>query len=189
MIALFGRAGSGKSLQGQLLAKKHSWTWLSAGKLLRDLNDAELNIILQNGELVDDTIVTRLMHEAMTKAEAQTTEVILDGYPRDQEQAEWMQQHGDLTKIQGAIMLEVSKEELWQRIDERQRNDDTKETIERRWEIFEQNIYSILPLFKSANVKVTTIDGSGSIEEVTSRIEQVLTEWGILNSNKTKENS
>ena len=39
MIIFFGPAGSGKSVQGQLLSARHGWRWLSAGQLLRDSKD------------------------------------------------------------------------------------------------------------------------------------------------------
>ena len=41
MIVLFGLAGSGKSLQGETLANKYGWRWMSIGQLLRDLNDSK----------------------------------------------------------------------------------------------------------------------------------------------------
>jgi len=180
MIALFGAAGSGKSLQGEILAEKYGWKWLSVGQLLRDQDDPEISKVQQTGELVDDALVTRLMHEAMTKLEAAGEEVILDGYPRNEIQAKLMVENGDMKKIEGAIVLEVAKDELWKRMEERKRVDDTRESAEKRWEIFEQNIYSILPLFEANNVKVTTLDGLGTIEEITIRIEAVLKEWGML---------
>ncbi|MCL1839911.1 nucleoside monophosphate kinase [Candidatus Saccharibacteria bacterium] len=180
MIALFGLAGSGKSLQGQILAEKYGWKWLSVGQLLRDQHNATINEDLKTGELFDDELVTGLMHDAMSKIEAAGTKVILDGYPRDEVQAKWMVENGDMARIEGAIVLDVPKEELWKRIEERGRSDDTRKVVERRWEIFEQNIYSILPLFEANNVKITTLDGVGTIDEITNRIEAVLSDWGVL---------
>ena len=54
MIILFGAAGSGKSIQGQRLADKHNFRWLSVGQLLRNQNDPELDKIMRKGELVPD---------------------------------------------------------------------------------------------------------------------------------------
>ena len=39
-----------------------------------------------------------------------------------------------------AIIFDVSREELWRRLELRGRADDTREPIERRWRIIEQNI-------------------------------------------------
>lgn len=180
MIILFGPAGSGKSLQGQILAEKHGWLWLSVGQLLRDQNDAAIDEKLKGGELFDDEFVTKIMHDAMVEAETNGLNVILDGYPRDAWQAQWIIDNGDIAKISGAIVLDVPAEELWKRIKGRGRSDDTEEVVKRRWEIFEQNIYSILPLLEAQNVNITTVDGVGEIDEITSRIEAVLASWGII---------
>ena len=69
MIALFGPAGSGKTLQGQILAEKYGWKWLSGGQLLRDQNNPAMNETMKAGELVDDTFVVNMMHDAMKAAE------------------------------------------------------------------------------------------------------------------------
>ena len=180
MIALFGPAGSGKSLQGQILAEKYGWKWLSVGQLLRDRNDAAINEDLKTGELFDDGMVTKMMHDVMAETIAAEQGAILDGYPRNEAQAKWMVENDGMAKIEGAIVLDVPKDELWKRIEERGRSDDKHGVVERRWEIFEQNIYSILPLFEAHNVKITTLDGVGTIEEITARIEAVLRDWGVL---------
>ena len=54
MFGLLGSAGSGKSLQGQTLAQKYGWRWLSVGELLRGQHNAELEKIMLQGGLVDD---------------------------------------------------------------------------------------------------------------------------------------
>lgn len=180
MIVLFGPAGSGKSEQGQRIAKKYGWRWLSVGQLLRDQKDPKIDKDLKTGDLFDDDFVTELMHGAMMKAEAEGVDVVLDGYPRSEYQAEWLVKRGDVGMIDGAIVLSVPPVELWKRIEVRGRTDDTEDAVKKRWSIFEQNICSILPLLKSQNVKVTTIDGVGTIEEVTERIEEIMESWGIL---------
>jgi adenylate kinase family enzyme len=54
MIVFFGPAGAGKSVQGQILAARHGWRWLSAGQLLRDTHDEILERLRVRGR-VDDT--------------------------------------------------------------------------------------------------------------------------------------
>ena len=156
MIILFGAAGSGKSVQGQTLAGKYDWRWMSVGQLLRDCNDSEMNEIMKRGELVPDEFVVKMMHSEMMKEVEKGRYVILDGYPR------------------------VNHEELWHRLEERGRVDDTREAIEKRWEIFEQSIYSMTKILEGKGVKVVHVDGVGAIEEITERIENVLREWGII---------
>jgi len=180
MILIFGPAGSGKSEQGLAIAKKYGWKWLSVGQLLREQNDPKMDAILEAGELVDDVFVTELMRREYMRAEADGEEVILDGYPRNEVQAKLMVESGDAKLVDGVIVLDVSPSELWNRIEKRGRSDDTKEAVDKRWSIFEQNICSILPLLEGENVKITTVDGVGTIEEITERIEEVLKEWDVL---------
>jgi adenylate kinase len=61
MIILIGPAGAGKSTQGQLLAERLGWNWMSAGQLLREANNPELLKIMNDGVLVPSHFVNELM--------------------------------------------------------------------------------------------------------------------------------
>ena len=180
MIILFGPAGSGKSIQGQRLAEKYGWRWMSIGQLLRDCNDPELDAIMKRGELVPDELVVNLMHGEMMKELEAGRFAVLDGYPRDQWQADWIVENGDGQYIDGAIIIDVDHDELWRRLDERGREDDTRESIEKRWSIFEETINSMSETLSNCGAKITHVDGVGSIEEITERIEKVLQEWKLI---------
>lgn len=174
MIVLFGPAGSGKTTQGRLLADKFGWRWLSVGQVLRDTG--KFDKTLREGGLVDDMEVIRLMNREIQKADSEGMDVILDGYPRDIDQANWMVENNFFDNVDIAIVLDVPKEELWKRIEGRGRNDDTKEVVERRFDVFEQNICSILPLMEARNVKILHVDGVGEFEEITRRLADILEE-------------
>ena len=179
MIVLFGPAGSGKTTQGRLLAERYGWKWLSVGQVLRD--SGKFAKTLKEGGLVDDNEVIKLMNREIEKADAEGMEVILDGYPRDIIQARWMVENNFFDKVKMAIVLDVPKEELWKRIESRGREDDEKEVVERRFNVFEQNICSILPLMERAGVIVRKIDGVGDFEEITERlVESLENELGDL---------
>lgn len=180
MFILFGPAGSGKSLQGQILAEKYGWRWLSVGQLLRDQKNPALDKIMKEGGLVDDNFVVNMMHDAIKAAEYAEQNAILDGYPRDVWQAEWLVEHGDLENVEGAIILNVTKEELWKRLEARGRVDDKKDAIEKRWGIFEQTIATMSEILEKQGLKIERIDGVGSIEQITERIEEVLRKWSTI---------
>ena len=73
---------------------------------------------------------------------------------------------------------------LWKRIEERGREDDTKEVVERRFDIFEQNICSILPLLEAKNIPVVRVNGVGEIGTVTGRLVAAVQKF---NPNATKQ--
>ena len=78
MIVFFGPAGAGKSVQGQMLAARNGWRWLSAGQLLRDTRDPELFAQMRTGGLVDPEKVNKLIGEALGRAK-DIDRVVLDG--------------------------------------------------------------------------------------------------------------
>ncbi len=172
MIILFGLAGSGKGTQGKALAELFGWRTFSVGQVIRDTG--EYADTINKGNLIPDDDVIRLMNKQIEKAEAEGYDVILDGYPRDEYQAKWMMDNMP-EKIDGAIILEVPKEELYQRLALRGREDDQeKEAIDRRFSIFEQNICSILPLLEAQNIPIERVDGVGPIDVVTDRLINVI---------------
>lgn len=176
MIILFGPAGSGKSTQGKLLAKRFGWKWLSVGQVIRDTGIYDE--ITKQGKLVDDEIVIELMRKEMERADEEGMNVILDGYPRDVRQAKWMAKN-IAEQIDGAIIFEVPEEELLARIEVRGRNDDTPEVVRERFKIFWDNIDEILPILRGVGVRVVKMDGVGSFDEVTLRLVGEIEKLGI----------
>ena len=182
MIILFGLAGSGKGTQGKALSEIFGWRWLSVGQAIREAGSYK--DIIDKGNLIPDEDVIKLMNHQIEKAEAEGFDVILDGYPRSEVQAAWMMSH-IANKIDGAIVLDVPKEELYDRLALRGRDDDKeRESIDRRFEIFEQNICSILPLLEEKNIPIVHVDGVGPVEEVTARLVEVVKEF---NPNATEQ--
>ena len=172
MIILFGLAGSGKGTQGKALSEIFGWKTLSVGQIIRDTG--KYTEVTKAGLLIPDEDVIELMNEAIGKTEAEGFDAILDGYPRSRAQAEYIVNNMP-EKIDGAIILEVPKDELYERLAIRGRDDDMdRESIDRRFEVFEQNIYSILPLLEAKNIPVERVDGVGKIEEVTARLVEVV---------------
>lgn len=171
MIIFFGPAGAGKSVQGQLLSARYGWRWLSAGQLLRDSKDPELLNVMSTGQLVPSDVTNRLMGEAINKAQG-IEHLILDGYPREMAQAQWLvenksQYQRDIALV---IVLEVPKSELLKRLAIRGRADDVPEVIDERLRIYRQEMYPILSYFTEGGVNITHIDGVGTVGQVHDRI-------------------
>jgi adenylate kinase len=180
MIVFFGPAGAGKSVQGQILEARQGWRWLSAGQILRDAHDPELLQTMHEGKLVPHEAITRIMGEAISKA-GDIDQVILDGFPREMPQAEWLvnskTDHGrDIAMV---IVLEVPREELLRRLAIRGRADDTPVAIDQRLAIYRQEMYPILGLFSEQHIPVVHIDGVGTVGEIHDRIFAELQSRGI----------
>lgn len=181
MIVFFGPAGAGKSVQGQILAARHGWRWLSTGQLLRDGLSEELHAQMRTGNLVSDSVINEIVLAALTKAQT-LSDVILDGYPRNLDQAKYLvdkqSDHGH--SIELAIVLEVPRAEIMQRLMIRGRADDTEEAIDRRLMIFKKEIYPILGYLTEQGVPVVHIVGDGTVGRVHDKIEAELVDRGIV---------
>ncbi|MGB4957758.1 MAG: nucleoside monophosphate kinase [Candidatus Saccharimonas sp.] len=173
MILLFGPTGAGKSMQGQMLAVRQGWKWLSTGEMLRQSTDEELIAILKSGELVSDELTYQVFEEAVQDArDKQYGNIIIDGFPRTKEQAAWLDEYmatmGE--KIDIVVVLEVPEAEIMARLEKRHRMEDTPETIAKRMAIYRQKMYPVLGTFAEANVKIVHLDGTGTAGEVHDRI-------------------
>ena len=92
-LILFGYPGSGRATQAALLAKELHLTVISTGGLLNEervsgsATGRELNRYLENGLLVPDEIVIRLIEKKLEQESANNRGYIFKGYPRTLVQA------------------------------------------------------------------------------------------------------
>ena len=173
MILLFGPTGAGKSMQGQMLAVRQGWKWLSTGEMLRASQDPEVIEILKSGELVGDELTYEVFEDAIHDAhEKKYKNIIVDGFPRNKAQAEWLAGYLDNTNqtIDLVIALEVPESEIMERLAKRNRMEDTPDTIARRMTIYRQKMYPVLGIFAEQGIKIVHLDGTGSAGEVHDRI-------------------
>lgn len=172
MITLFGLAGSGKGTQGRALAELFGWRWLSVGEAIRQTGGYD--DIINGGNMIPDEDVVRMMGKQIDKAEAEGFDVILDGYPRNVMQTEWILKNMP-GKLNGAIILEVPESELLERLALRGRDDDKERaSIEKRFSIYNENIVKMVPLLEAENIPVVRVNGVGAVEDVTARLADVV---------------
>lgn len=173
MILLFGPTGAGKSVQGQMLAVRQGWKWLSTGEMLRESDDPEVIRVLKSGELVSDELTFEVFDKAIQDAKAKNfPKTVVDGFPRTKEQAEWLANYMERNneRIELVIALEVPETEIMNRLDKRGRMEDTPETIQRRMHIYRQKMYPVLGIFAEDGVKIVHLDGTGTAGEVHDKI-------------------
>ncbi|HET6924376.1 MAG TPA: nucleoside monophosphate kinase [Candidatus Saccharimonadales bacterium] len=175
MILFFGPPGSGKSVQGQLLVQRNGWNWLSTGELFRNSKDPEVLARLATGELIDDAMTNEVLDTAL-RAIKDKAYVVLDGYPRNTEQAAWLDEHlpQQGREIKAVIVFEVSEEELVRRLSGRGRDEDKPEVIKHRLDIYYRQTKPVVEFYERLGVPVCRVDGHGSIEEVHERIQQAV---------------
>lgn len=92
-IILIGAPGSGKGTQAQFLTEKYNIPQISTGDLLRAAVAAKTPLgrqakaVMDAGQLVPNDIVMGMIRERITRPDAENG-FILDGFPRNMEQAE-----------------------------------------------------------------------------------------------------
>lgn len=185
MIILFGAPGSGKTVQGEMLARKYRWKWASSRDLLMSLNDKDVTMALNHGMPVDDDKNIIVLRRSMLEIERYARDVgwkaaVLDGFPNSVGQIYWMIENGYLEKVDGVIVLQVPRGELWRRILARGRVDDTRAAYERRQDMYERTVAGMLHVFKENNIPISNVDGQNAPEDVFLRIEEKLGEWRLV---------
>lgn len=121
-IIFIAPPAAGKGTQSDLLVKKYGYVHISTGDLLRAEVAAETDLgksiteIMQSGALVGDDIVTELLRKRLSQKDI-ANGFILDGYPRNVEQAKILDELARELNISldVAIYLELSKEVAMQR--------------------------------------------------------------------------
>ena len=188
MITLFGAPGAGKTVQGELLARRHGWEWISYRDILMTLPDKEIRFALEHGMFIDADKATRAVKKALEEIRARQTrfantsgkQVILDGFPADFAQLKWLIENGEIKNLDGAIVLRVPRGELWRRLVARKRVDDTRAAIERRQDLYDRNITGMIRLLTMNGIEVREVNGENSPEDVLERIDGVLADWGMI---------
>lgn len=171
MIIFMGVAGSGKSVQGKMLADALGLPWLSTGEFLRMLISGKRRKDMLNGKLLEDQEIIALVQKILTVVDVKA-DFVLDGFPRTAAQADWLLsqvKHGQLS-ISAVIHLKASPELVRKRLLERGRQDDTDEAIKERFDEYHLSAVPILKHFEKDNIPICTVDAAQSVEEVHSEI-------------------
>ncbi len=122
-IVLLGAPGSGKGTQAQLLIEEHDVPQISTGDLLRAAVIAQTPLgrqakaIMDAGQLVPNEIVLGMIRERLNNPDA-SNGFILDGFPRNIEQAEALDELLSTMgqPIQTALLIDVDFDSLMQRL-------------------------------------------------------------------------
>ena len=173
--------GAGKGTQAAKLAAHYGVAHLSSGALLRDevTRGTKIGLIaadyLKRGDLVPDELVIEMLLMPVLEA-ASNGGYVLDGFPRTLRQAEEaysVAQRIEGVELQAVVHLQVSQEELRNRLRARAhregRLDDTELALEHRFKVFDVETRPLLGFYAKRGILVD-INGEQSVQDVFAAI-------------------
>ena len=198
-LLIFGIQGSGKGTQSKLIAEEFRLKHISTGDLFREEIDKnskegkEISSYINKGNLVPDELTNKVLQKNLPK-----DNFILDGYPRNLFQAEFLEK---INKPDKVLYIELSENEVIRRLSLRyqckkcnilygankmpkkegycdicnnildKRRDDNEEAIKQRINIFNKET---LPLIDFYGEKVIRVNGKQTVEDVFRDIKKAL---------------
>jgi adenylate kinase len=206
-LLLLGPPGAGKGTQSANLVERFGVEHVTTGDALRSNKGMDISHLgteydtpgeyMDRGELVPDEVVNEIVKTALENADG----FVLDGYPRNLEQAEYL---AGITDLDVVASLSVPEEELVRRLTGRrvcaecgsnfhvefdrpevegvcdecggelvQRDDDTEETVRERLRVFEENTAPVIEFYDERG-DLIEVDGIGSPDEVWERLESAV---------------
>lgn len=193
-VVLLGPPGAGKGTQSQHIAETFGVEHVTTGDALRANKDMETEYgtpreYMDAGELVPDPLVNEIVVEALSR----TRGFVLDGYPRNTEQAEYL---GEMTDIDIVPFLQVGEEELLRRLTGRrvcpdcgatyhvefeppeqegicdecradltQRDDDAKDVVRERIRVYRENTAPVVEHYRESG-ELVEVEGERPPDEV-----------------------
>lgn len=176
-ILMIAPPGAGKGTQGALIATHFGIPHIATGGLLRDhvARQTALGLAVQDyldrGELVPDQVVLDMLREAMLAAKAAGGGFVLDGIPRNMQQARATYLMGRELGMTAdvALHLQVGDAELMRRLLARaaleHRSDDTPDVIAQRLALYYEVTSPILSWYRDRGILVS-VDAMRSVHQV-----------------------
>ncbi|MGC2174846.1 MAG: adenylate kinase [Acidimicrobiales bacterium] len=213
-LVVLGKQGAGKGTQSQGLCDRYGLAHISTGDILRAAVAAgtplgqEVKSILDAGKLVSDDLVNKLVEDRL---QARDTErgAVLDGFPRNIDQAQALERLLGPGGIKLCFYIDVPNELVIQRLSSRrvcqecgtvykdtdisaisgtcekcggdvvQRSDDKPEAIAQRLATFERETFPLLSFYEARNLLVK-VNGDQKVGKVAADIDDLLHGRGLV---------
>ena len=182
---LLGPPGAGKGTQAAKIVEKYHIPHISTGDIFREniKNETPIGLLAKSytdkGQLVPDEVTCKIVEERLKKEDCKNG-YLLDGFPRTTIQAE------EFDKILGGhglgvtlmVDMHVPEEELVRRIllrgkDSGRADDASEEVIRGRLDVYREQT-AVVADYYAAQGKYASVNGTGTMEEVFSRIAAVI---------------
>ncbi|UPV74970.1 adenylate kinase [Halorussus limi] len=198
-ILILGAPGAGKGTQSDRIVSEFGVEHVTTGDALRANKEMDISHLdleydtpgeyMDQGELVPDAVVNEIVEKALSEADG----YVLDGYPRNLEQAETL---SEMTDLDAVLYLDVDEDVLVDRLTGRrvceecgatyhvdfnppeeegvcdkcggelyQREDDTEETARERIRVYEENTAPVVEFYDDEG-RLVRIDGEQTPDEV-----------------------
>ena len=188
-LLLIGPPGAGKGTQAAILAQTFNIPAISTGDIFREnvRNETELGKrakeFMDRGDNVPDSLTNELVADRIGQADC-VSGFLLDGFPRTTAQVDalngMLSQQG--TALDAVVELvadvEIVVERLKKRAIEQGRTDDDESVVRHRLEVYREQTAPLIDLYGQTGLLVS-VDGIGTIDEVTDRIMDELGGRGI----------
>ena len=184
-LVLFGKPGAGKGTQADILKKHYELFHISTGDLFRNHIQGltDLGILaksyMDKGDLVPDKVTIDMLEDTVTQ-NSNVEGFIFDGFPRTTGQAEALDAFltNKSMSITATIALEANDKILIERLINRGKtsgrvDDQDENKIRNRFEEY-NNKTAPLKSFYSTQGKFYSVNGIGSVEEITQRLTKLI---------------
>jgi adenylate kinase len=188
-IVVFGYPGSGRGSQSLALAEKYGLEFVATGRMLEDEIKKRTELgrrvqqIYEDGALVPDEIVIRLIEQKLEQTRDTAKGYIFKGYPRTLVQSYildgLLRKHGSALNM--ILEIELPTLDLITRLDARSKTDrampydSALPKIVKRLSDHETKTLPVIERYRKLR-GVQTIDGRGTFEEVAARVSAVVEE-------------
>ena len=187
-IIIFGKPGSGKGTQASIIKDKYSLQHISTGDVFRKNMSSKTDLgllakgYMDKGELVPDQVtIDMLSHEIDNFLPCKG--FIFDGFPRTTFQAKALDNLllSESQKIDLIIALDVDNTTLTERLLQRGKSsgrvdDQSVAKINIRLQEYDNKTKPLVTFYKQQN-KFFSVDGIGSLQDITSRIIHVIDKY------------
>jgi len=183
-LLVLGPQGAGKGTQAKRISGEYGIPHVSTGDMFRAAIAAgtdlgrEVEPLLASGTLVPDELTIALIRERLGQDDAREG-FILDGFPRNLEQAEALDRMlTDTGRTLDAILFfdiadEIGMERALSRADIENRPDDTREVIAKRLATYHAETEPIVEHYRASG-KLVPLHAGRSIEQVWTEVSDAL---------------